>query len=58
MLPEAVNVMMSAVDVFDRLQIPYFIGGLMTSAIYGVARLTLDADLVADLLQRTLEENK
>ena len=49
MLPEAVNVMMLVVDVFDRLQIPYFIGGSMASALHGVARSTLDADMVAEI---------
>lgn len=49
MLPEAVNVMMLVVDVFEHLQIPYFIGGSMASALYGVARSTLDADMVAEI---------
>ena len=49
MLPEAVNVMMLVVDAFDRLQIPYFIGGSMASALHGVARSTLDADMVAEI---------
>ncbi len=49
MLPEAVNVMMLVVDVFERLQIPYFIGGSMASALHGVARSTLDADMVAEI---------
>ena len=49
MLPEAVNVMILVVDVFDRLQIPYFIGGSMASALHGVARSTLDADMVAEI---------
>ena len=49
MLPEAVNAMMLVVDVFERLQIPYFIGGSMASALHGVARSTLDADMVAEI---------
>jgi hypothetical protein len=48
-LPEAVNVMMLVVDIFERLQIPYFIGGSMASALHGVARSTLDADMVAEI---------
>lgn len=49
MLPEAVNVMMLVVDIFERLQIPYFIDGSMASALHGVARSTLDADMVAEI---------
>ena len=49
MLPEAVSVMMLVVEIFERLQIPYLIGGSMASALYGVARSTLDADMVAEI---------
>jgi hypothetical protein len=41
--------MMLVVEVFERLQIPYFIGGSMASALHGVARSTLDADMVAEI---------
>jgi len=51
MLPESVSVLMLVVDIFERLQIPYLIGGSMASALYGVTRSTLDADMVADLYQ-------
>lgn len=49
MLPEAINVMMLVVDAFERMQIPYLVGGSMASAFYGVTRSTIDADFVADL---------
>jgi hypothetical protein len=48
-LPESVSVMMQVVNVFERLRIPYLIGGSMASALYGVARSTLDADMVAEI---------
>ncbi len=51
MLPESVSVLMSVVAVFERLHIPYLVGGSMASAFYGVARSTLDADIVADIRQ-------
>lgn len=41
---------LSVVDVFERLHIPYLVGGSMASALYGVARSTLDVDLVVELL--------
>lgn len=49
MLPESVSVMMLVVNVFEGLQIPYLISGSMASALYGVARSTLDADMVAEI---------
>jgi hypothetical protein len=49
MLPESVSVLMMVVAVFERLHIPYLVGGSMASALYGVARSTLDADIVADI---------
>jgi hypothetical protein len=51
MLPESVSVLMLVVDIFERLQVPYLIGDSMASALYGVTRSTLDADMVADLHQ-------
>jgi hypothetical protein len=41
MLPESVSVLMLVVDIFERLQVPYLIGGSMASALYGVTRSTL-----------------
>jgi hypothetical protein len=36
-------------EVLDRLEIPYFVTGSVASSVYGIARTTLDLDLVADL---------
>jgi hypothetical protein len=49
LLPESLDVLLSVVDVFERLEIPYLVGGSMASALYGVARSTLDADVVVEL---------
>lgn len=51
MLPESVSVLMLVVNVFERLHIPYLVGGSFASALYGVARSTFDADIVAVLHQ-------
>lgn len=48
-LPEAVRVLMLVTRVCDDLRIPYLVGGSMASALYGVPRSTLDADIVADI---------
>lgn len=37
------------IDVFEALGVPYMIGGSLASAVHGIARSTLDVDLVADL---------
>jgi hypothetical protein len=53
--PEPVAVTLLVVDVLESLQVPYFVVGSLASATYGVARATLDADLVADLQARHAE---
>src|SRR2546422_7300895 len=37
------------VEVFEELQVSYYIGGSVASSAYGEARQTLDADIVADI---------
>jgi hypothetical protein len=36
-------------DAFEFLGVPYYIGGSVASSLHGVARATLDVDLVAML---------
>jgi hypothetical protein len=36
-------------DAFEVLQVPYYIGGSIASSAYGIARATLDVDIVANL---------
>ena len=47
--PEPLTVILVVIDVLEALGIPYFIGESLASAVYGVPRATLDADLVADI---------
>ena len=49
MLAEPLEVTLLVVDTFEKIGIPYLIGGSMASALHGTARSTLDTDLVADL---------
>ena len=42
------------IEVFDALGIRYQIGGSVASSAYGIARATLDVDLVADLNERQI----
>lgn len=49
MLAEPIAVTLQVADVLEQLKIPYAIGGSLASAVHGVMRATMDADLVADL---------
>jgi hypothetical protein len=49
MLPEPIGVTLQVVEALERLGVRYLIGGSLASALYGVARSTADADLLADL---------
>jgi hypothetical protein len=48
-LTEQIAVTLAVVDALDALGVPYAIGGSFASALHGVMRATMDADLVADL---------
>lgn len=49
MLPESIAVTLQVVEALERLEVPYFIGGSLATAVHGVARTTMDVDFVADL---------
>lgn len=36
-------------DVFERLEVPYAVGGSLASSLHGIPRSTQDVDIVADL---------
>jgi hypothetical protein len=48
-LTEPITVTLSVADTLDALGVPYAIGGSLPSALHGIMRATMDADLVADL---------
>jgi hypothetical protein len=48
-LAEPTAVTLKVVDILERFEIRYLIGGSFASAIHGVARMTADVDLVVDL---------
>ncbi len=43
-------------EVLDRLEIPYLVGGSLASSAHGIPRTTLDVDLVADIRPEQVEE--
>jgi hypothetical protein len=49
MLTEQIAVTLTVADALEALAVPYAIGGSFASALHGVMRATMDADLVADL---------
>jgi len=48
-IPDVIEALTPVVEVLEDLGVPYHIGGSVASSIYGLPRLTIDADLVADL---------
>lgn len=55
MLTEQIAVTLAVVDALDALGVPYAIGGSFASALHGVMRATMGADLVADLRLEHIE---
>jgi hypothetical protein len=50
--PDLLRAVKPIVQVLDELAIPYYIGGSIASSVYGMARSTIDVDLVADIESR------
>jgi hypothetical protein len=48
-LPDIIEVALKVIKVFEKLGIPYHIGGSLASSAFGTARSTLDVDIVADI---------
>jgi len=48
-MPDIVVAIALIIDTLKQLNIPYQIGGSVASSAHGLPRLTIDADIVADL---------
>lgn len=46
---EPLEVTLLVTGVFEKLGVPYLIGGSLASALYGMVRMTQDADIVAEM---------
>ena len=62
--PDILVALKPVVNIFEKLSIPYYIGGSIASSIYGIARATMDIDIVANinthhipLLKQSLEND-
>jgi hypothetical protein len=49
MLPEPIEVTLLVTKVLEKLNIQYLLGGSLATSLHGLARSTLDADIVADI---------
>jgi hypothetical protein len=48
-VPATLSVVLDVIDILEDLDIRYHLGGSFASAIHGVPRQTMDADMVVDL---------
>lgn len=48
-VPDILAAITPIVEALEELGVPYHIGGSVASSLYGLPRLTIDVDLVADL---------
>jgi len=48
-IPEPLRVTLAVAKALERMGILYFVGGSLASSVHGVARATLDADIIAKL---------
>ncbi|KXK13014.1 MAG: hypothetical protein UZ14_CFX002001938 [Chloroflexi bacterium OLB14] len=46
---EPVEVTLKVTNVFEKLSVPYLIGGSLASTLYGMIRTTQDSDIVAEM---------
>ena len=47
--PDILVALDPVIKAFKKLEIPYCIGGSVASSAYGIARATLDVDLVSEV---------
>jgi hypothetical protein len=46
---EPLEVTLKVTDVFEQLDVPFFIGGSLASSLYGMVRTTQDSDIVSKM---------
>ncbi len=55
MVSDPLIVVATLADIFDRLGIPYLVGGSLASSLYGIPRATQDVDIMADVRFRHVD---
>jgi hypothetical protein len=48
-IPDILLAVQPVIQAFEKISIPYYIGGSIASSVYGMARATMDVDVIADL---------
>lgn len=56
--PDILQAIQPVIIAFDKLSILYYIGGSIASSVYGIARATMDIDLVADIKKENISDLK
>lgn len=56
--PDILEALRPVIKAFEDISIPYYIGGSIASSIYGLARATMDVDLVAAIKQEHIQPLK
>ncbi len=46
---EILSALQPVINVLEKFKIPYYIGGSIASSLYGIARATMDIDIIADV---------
>ena len=52
---EPVEVTLKVTDVFEKLGVPYLIGGSLASTLHGMVRTTQDSDVIAEMRPKHLQ---
>ncbi|NOY37523.1 MAG: hypothetical protein GXO83_08100 [Chlorobi bacterium] len=47
--PDILQAIQPVISALDELSVPYYIGGSIASSVYGIARATMDVDIIADI---------
>lgn len=55
-MQDDIRAIIGVTAIFDKLAIPYLLGGSLASSIYGDSRATFDADFLADVTQDHVDE--
>jgi hypothetical protein len=53
---DAIRMTLLVTDVFEKMCIPYAVGGSMSSSVHGIMRSTMDVDIVADIRMEHISE--
>jgi hypothetical protein len=54
--PDIVLALDMVITCFEKLKIAYYIGGSVASSAYGIARATMDVDMVADIKTHQVDD--